>query len=149
MEVWVDGVKKFSTYSSTSLSTSISLAAGNHRFDFYAVNTAGTKWEKTVYATVSGGGGGCNPPSSPGVNVCNPVNGSTVSSPVTARSAAKVTGTISRMEVWVDGVKKYSTYGSTSLSTSISLAAGNHRFAFYAVNTAGTKWETTVYATVP
>ena len=76
-------------------------------------------------------------------------NGSTVGSPVAVQSFATVTGTISRMEVWVDGVKKYSTFGSNTLSTSLSLATGSHRFSFYAVNTAGTKWETVVNATVP
>jgi hypothetical protein len=60
-----------------------------------------------------------------------------------------VTGTISRMEVWVDGVKKFSTFASTTLSTSLSLPSGSHRFSFYAVNTAGTKWNTVVNATVP
>jgi hypothetical protein len=153
MEVWVNGVKEYSTYGSTTLSTTLNLASGNNeRFDFYAVNTAGTKWEKTVYATVSSssGGGACNPPSTPGVTVCKPVNGSTVASPVSVQSAANVTGTISRMEVWVNGVKEFSTYGSTMLSTTLNLASGtNERFDFYAVNTAGTKWETTVYATVP
>jgi hypothetical protein len=80
--------------------------------------------------------------------VCSPVNGSSVGSPVQATAAATVTGTIQRMEVWVDGVKKYSTYNTNSLSTSISLPAGSHRFDFYAVNTAGAKWVSTVYSTV-
>jgi hypothetical protein len=52
------------------------------------------------------------------------------------------------MEVWVDGVKKYSTYGSDTLKTNISLAAGTHTFTYYIVNTAGQKWEQTVVATV-
>jgi Bacterial Ig domain len=144
----VDGVKKFSTFNSRTLSTSLALAAGSHKFVFYAVNTAGTKWTQTVTATVSGGSA-CNPPSTPGVTVCKPVNGSTVASPVAVQSAATVTGTIARMEVWVDGVKKFSTFNSRSLSTSLSLASGAHRFSFYAVNTAGTKWNTVVNATVP
>jgi hypothetical protein len=148
MEVWVDGVKKFSTFGSNTLSTSLSLASGAHSFTFYAVNTAGTKWQKTVSATVSGGGA-CSAPSTPSVNVCKPVNGSTVASPVPVQAVATVTGTISRMEVWVDAVKKFSTFGSNTLSTSLSLASGSHRFTFYAVNTAGTKWQTTVNATVP
>jgi phospholipase C len=61
---------------------------------------------------------------------------------------AAVTGTLARMEVWVDGVKKYSETTSKSLSTSLTLATGTHRFNIYAVNTAGTKWEATVNATV-
>jgi hypothetical protein len=52
------------------------------------------------------------------------------------------------MEVWVDGVKKYSETTTETLSTSLGLAAGTHRFAIFAVNTAGTKWETVVNATV-
>lgn len=90
----------------------------------------------------------CSAPSTPGVNVCKPVNGSTVASPVAVQAHATITGTLARMEVWVDGVKKYTETTSTSLSTSITLAAGAHTFHVYAVNTAGTKWLTAVNATV-
>ena len=84
------------------------------------------------------------------MSVCKPGSGSTVAfSPVAVQSAATVTGTIARMEVWVNGVKKFARLNSRSLSTSLSLASGSHRFSFYAVNTAGTKWETTVNAKVP
>jgi hypothetical protein len=95
-----------------------------------------------------GTGSGCSLPATPGLHVCAPVNGSTVASPVSVQASATVTGTIARMEVWVDGVKKFSTFNSRTLSTSLSLAAGSHSFVFYAVNTAGTKWQKTVTATV-
>jgi hypothetical protein len=68
---------------------------------------------------------------------------------VPVQASATVTGTIARMEVWVDGVKKFSTFNSRTLSTSLSLASGSHRFVVYAVNTAGTKWQNAVNATVP
>ncbi|MHB1937326.1 MAG: FG-GAP-like repeat-containing protein [Acidobacteriaceae bacterium] len=145
MELWVDGVKKDSA-AGTALNTSISLAAGSHRFAVLALNTAGQKWENAVYATV-GGGGACSAPSSPGVNICTPANGSNVSSPVQIQASAMVTGTISNTQLWVDGVKKYAAAGAV-LNTSISLAAGSHRFAVLAINTAGQKWENAVYATV-
>jgi hypothetical protein len=90
----------------------------------------------------------CSAPSTPGVHVCKPVNGSTVASPVAVQAHATITGTFARMEVWVDGVKKYTEASSTSLSTSITLAAGTHSFHVYAVNTAGTKWLGAVSATV-
>ena len=147
MEVWVDGVKKY-TSTTNMLNTSLTLAVGSHRFDFYAVNTAGQKWETTVYASISATiGSGCSAPSSAGVHVCSPASGSTNSSPLSVQAASTVTGTLARMEVWVDGAKKY-TSTTTSLNTSIPLATGTHRFDFYAVNTAGTKWETTVNSTV-
>ncbi|UWZ86436.1 FG-GAP-like repeat-containing protein [Occallatibacter riparius] len=148
MEVWVDGMKEYTETTSTQLSTMLSLSAGYHRFDVYAVNTAGAKYESTSYATVSGGS--C--PADPGydVHICTPISGSTVSSPVQVQATAHITGTLARMEVWVDGVKKYTETTSLSLNASIPVPSGkNHRFDVYAVNTAGTKWETTVYATVP
>ncbi len=148
MEVWVDGVKKYSETTSTTLVTAVALNPGYHRFDVYAVNTAGVKWEQTVYATVSSGSTGCAAPGSPGVNVCSPAPNSGVSSPVAVSAQATITGTLARMEVWVDGVKMYTETTSTSLSASIALGAGSHRFDIYAVNTAGAKWEKTVTAMV-
>jgi hypothetical protein len=38
--------------SSSSRLKKSQLAAGNQRFGIFAVNTAGTKWEQVVYATV-------------------------------------------------------------------------------------------------
>ncbi len=91
--------------------------------------------------------GACSAPTSPGVSVCQPANGATVSSPVQAEAAGTVTGTISHMELWIDGVRKFSENGNL-LNTSLSLASGTHRFAFLAINTAGTKWTSAVNATV-
>lgn len=94
------------------------------------------------------GGGGCSAPSSAGVNLCSPASGASVASPVQVQASATVTGTLAQMELWIDGVKKFSESSSTTLQTSISLAAGTHRFAVLAVNTAGQKWEQAVNATV-
>jgi hypothetical protein len=90
----------------------------------------------------------CGAPSSAGVHICAPASGSTVSSPVSVQAAATVTGTISNMQLWVDGVKKDAVSGTKTLNTSVSLAAGTHRFAVLAINTAGQKWESAVNATV-
>jgi hypothetical protein len=150
--VWADGKKvseqlthAFSNYS--FLDASIPLAAGSHAITIY-----GTGWDNTLqkksFTLSVGGGSTCAAPGSPGVNVCKPANGSTVSSPVAVQAAANITGTLARMEVWVDGVKKYTETSSKMLSTSISLATGTHRFVVFAVNTAGTKWEGIVNATV-
>jgi hypothetical protein len=90
----------------------------------------------------------CSAPSSNGVHICAPTSGSTVSSPVLVEASATVTGTVARMELWVDGVKKYTGVSSKQLNTTVSLAAGPHRLAILAVNTAGQKWENAVDATV-
>jgi hypothetical protein len=151
--VWVDGKKvheqlahAFSNYS--FLDASIPLAAGSHAITIYGTGWDDTLQQKSFTLTVTGSGGVCSAPTSPGVHVCAPANGSTVSSPVAVQAAATITGTLARMEVWVDGVKKYTETSSKTLSTSISLAAGSHHFTIFAVNTAGTKWQGVVTATV-
>ena len=146
MEVWVDGVKKYTETTGKFLNTSLTLTVGKHLFTFYAVNTAGTKWEASVTATVSTSGS-CSAPSSAGVNICSPMSNSTITSTVQAEAAATITGTLDRMEVWVDGVKKYTETTGKFLNTSLTLTVGKHLFTFYAVNTAGTKWEASVPAT--
>jgi hypothetical protein len=90
----------------------------------------------------------CSAPTSAGVHICSPTASSTVSSPVKVQATATVTGTIASTQLWVDGVKTYSAGASTTLTTSVSLAAGSHRFAVLALNTAGQKWESAVNATV-
>jgi Big-like domain-containing protein len=90
----------------------------------------------------------CSAPASSGVHICAPASGSTVSSPVLVKASATITGTIARMELWVDGVKKYTAISSKQLNTTISLAAGSHRFAVLATNTAGQTLQSAVSATV-
>jgi hypothetical protein len=90
----------------------------------------------------------CSTPASPGVNICLPASGATVNSPVQVLATSTITGTLARMELWVDRVKQYTETSSVVLSTSVSPGAGSHRYGVFAVNTAGTKWEEVVYATV-
>ena len=150
--VWVDGKKvaeqlthAFSNYS--FLDASIALAAGSH-----AITVYGTGWDNTLqtksFTLTVGSGGSCSAPATPGVNICQPASGAAVSSPVAIQAASKITGTLARMEIWVDGVKKYTETSSTTFNTTLSLSAGSHRFTVFAVNTAGTKWEQVVNATV-
>ena len=150
-QVWVDGKKAaeqlthaFSNYS--FLDASVPIAAGSHRIAVLGTGWDGTIQEKKFTLTVSGGTS-CSAPSSAGVHICSPASGSSVSSPVKVQATSKVTGTIAHMQLWVDGVNKF-TSASTTLTTSISLAAGTHRFAVVATNTAGQKWESAVNATV-
>ena len=150
-QVWVDGKKTaeqlthaFSNYS--FLDMSIPLAAGKHSITAFGTGWDGALQEKKFTLTVSGGAS-CSAPTSPGVHVCAPASGSTVSSPVHVQAVGKVSGTFARMEIWVDGVKKYTSTTAT-VDTTLALAAGSHRFVFFAINTAGQKWETIVQATV-
>lgn len=152
IEVWVDGKKlgenlkgAFSYY--TFFNTNSALSNGTHHVTVYSAG-----WDnllESISFPMTVGTSTCSPPSSPGLNVCSPINNSTLGSSGLAWASGTVTGTISRMEVWVDGVKKSSTYGSNTLKANVTLASGAHRLTYYIVNTAGQKWSQAVSATVP
>jgi hypothetical protein len=145
-QIYVDGVKQYQI-AGGNVNTSLPLAAGTHRITVLAQDSSGT-FQSTVNVTVSSTSGTCSAPTSPGVSICQPASGATVSSPVAIKATSNVTGTFSRMEVWIDGVKKYSETSSKALSTTLTMSAGTHRFAVLAFNTAGTKWQLAVNATV-
>jgi FG-GAP-like repeat/Bacterial Ig domain/FG-GAP repeat len=152
IELWADGKKQLEQFAGAFsnygfLNASLPLAAGSHKIN---IITAG--WDNSQQSNVSTitvkASPSCSAPTSAGVHICSPTSGSTVSSPVKVQAAAKVTGTIASTQLWVDGVKKVTSAGSTTLTTTVSLAAGSHRFAVIATNTVGQKWESTVNATV-
>jgi hypothetical protein len=150
--VWVDGKKvheqlthAFSNYS--FLDASIPMTLGTHKVTIFGTGWDNTLQQKTFSVDVNSNNG-CGAPTSPGVNLCQPAEATTVSSPVQIRATATVTGTFARMEVWIDGVKKYTQTTNPVLTTTIPVSAGSHRFGVFAVNTAGTKWEAVANATV-
>jgi hypothetical protein len=153
MEVWVDGNKLAEQHTTWGghafLNVSISsLAAGPHQGTIYAADVDNTLQRYDFNFTV--GPSSCAAPSSDGVNICSPAGGSTTSSSqVSVQAASTVDGTLARMEIWVDGVKKFTETNSASLSASIALRPGSHQITVCAVNTDGVLWDQTVTATVP
>jgi hypothetical protein len=151
VELWADGRKQLEQYAGAFsnygfLDASVPLAAGSHKITVFAAGWDNSLQSKTF--TVSVSPSSCSAPTSAGVYICTPADGSSVSSPVKVHATAKVTGTIVSTQLWVDGVKNFNAPGSTTLTTAISLAAGTHRLAVIAVNTSGQKWESAVNVTV-
>jgi hypothetical protein len=148
IELWVDGAKIGEQYHAWGqrawLDLTHSFSAGIHSASLFEADTDNRLQKVTSTFVV----GSCPAPSSPGVHVCLPANNGTTKSPVTVLATSKVTGVLARMEIWVDGVKKLTETSSTTISEAIPLKPGKHRFDVYAVNTAGTKYLTTVNATV-
>jgi hypothetical protein len=81
---------------------------------------------------------GCTPPSAfEGINVCSPLSGGSVGSPVSFAVGAAGQVPMRDVEVWVDGkklaeqIRGFSNY--TFLNRSVSLAAGTHAVTIIAV----------------
>ena len=144
--VWADGQKlaeqkthAFSNYS--FLDSSIALAAGSHAITINGIGWDNTHQSKSFNLTVSGST--CTAPSTAGVNVCSPLNGSSVSSPVQINAAATVSGGVYRFELWSGSTKLLSVSNSSIMNQSLSLAPGSYHLIFDARNSSGTH----VYAT--
>jgi hypothetical protein len=151
MELWVDGKKVAEQHhtweGNASFSFSSTLAAGTHQGAIFAADVDDTLQLNLFNFTVPSS---CSAPAAAGVHICAPVSGSTTAAPpVLVQATSTVTGTLGRMEVWVDSTKKYTETNSTSLSASIGMSAGKHTITVFAVNTSGTVWSQAVSVTVP
>jgi hypothetical protein len=122
------------------------LSAGQHEAAVFSVG-----WDYSLLlgmVNLNVGSTTCPVPTYVGLNVCAPIQSGSIGSPVTAWASGNAGGPITRMEVWVDGVKQYSTFGSNTLKTQLTVAPGWHQFAYFLVSTNGTKWLDIVNAQV-
>jgi hypothetical protein len=153
MEVWVDGNKLAEQHNTwggnafLNFSTS-SLAAGPHQGTIFAADIDNTLQRYDFNFNV--GPSSCAAPTSNGVNICSPANGSNTSgNAVQVQATANVQGTLARMEIWVDSVKDYSETNSPSLAATLNIRAGSHVITVFAANTDGTLWSQAATVTVP
>jgi FG-GAP-like repeat len=138
IEIWVDGSKRNETYHNVDqqawVDTNVVLANGTHTATVIAAGYDNRLIKKNVSFSV-GGVSTCPAPStSTQVIICSPANGSTVTSPVSV--VAKGGSSVTFMEVWVDGTKRFQTSGH-SVNTSLTLAAGSHKMTAFGRNSSG------------
>ncbi|HZC42848.1 MAG TPA: hypothetical protein VE195_01660 [Acidobacteriaceae bacterium] len=108
MELWVDG-KKVTQTDGTPFDQTVALSPGTHRIAVIELDSVGAIVESTPFQLTIDGNNPqpCSPPATPGVNVCIPAPNSCHTSAWTSVSAAGKgnSGTVSRMELWINGVK--------------------------------------------
>ncbi len=150
MEVWVDGTKlgeQYNTWEGNAFfNLSTTLSPGTHSGTYFAADFDNTLIQYNFTFTVPSS---CSAPSSPGVQICAPASGSSISSQsVLVQATSNITGTLARMEIWVDSTKQYTETTSASLSAAVTASPGTHQFTVYAVNTDGTVWSQAATATI-
>src|SRR6185369_2266430 len=120
-QVYVDGIKLYQT-SSSSVDTYLTLSSGSHNLVLQSWNSAGQYLKSSgVNFSVSGTS------ASTGVTVSSPTPGSTVAAPVAVKASATMSGTVTTMQVYVDGNKLYQGSGSTVNTTLSNVGSGTHQ----------------------
>lgn len=139
MKAYLNG-KQVAASSNNMLNASVPEPAGNYTLTINAWDSTGKLYQAIVTFSVGGGGGGggsCAAPGSPGVAVCSPAQGSTVSSPVAVSAAANGgANKISAMKAYVDGKQVAFSSGNT-VSASVPEAVGNHTLTVNAWDVTG------------
>lgn len=139
MFIWIDGVKKW-TGGGGSVNTSLALASGTHRITVQAEDADAKYFQSTVNVTVDS--------SMASVMISAPAPNATVSSPVTIAAQSSDPGaTVSKMFIWLDGVKRWIGTGG-SVKTALSMTVGTHRITVQAEDSLKRYFQSTVYATV-
>lgn len=141
MQVYVDGAKKYEVQGS-SVDTSLSLGSGSHKVTVQAYDSSGAG-KTSVYFKV----GSTSTTSGPAVTIESPASGSSAGSPVRVRATASSSKSITLMQVYVDGSKKYEA-STSSLDTSLSLATGSHKLTVQAFDSSGAVAKQSLYFNV-
>ena len=130
-QVYVDGIKLYQT-SSSSVDTYLTLSSGSHNLVLQSWNSAGQYLKSSgVNFSVSGTS------ASTGVTVSSPTPGSTVAAPVAVKASATMSGTVTTMQVYVDGNKLYQGSGSTVNTTLSNVGSGTHQLVVQSWNSSG------------
>lgn len=83
----------------------------------------------------------------PSVTICSPANGATVSSPVNIVAGTTDSNTVTLLQIYVDGVKKYE-IAAKQLNTSLAIADGAHKVTVQAKDSAGVTFKQSINITV-
>lgn len=126
MQVYVDGSLKYNV-SGNKIDTYVSMSTGSRYVTVKSWNTYGQSEVKSMTINVT---------NSSGVNITSPSSGSTSGSPVHFVASAAMSGTVTAMQVYVDGALKYEVSGS-KLDTYVSMAAGTRYVTVKSWNTYG------------
>jgi PKD repeat protein len=107
--------------------------AGKYTVTAVVVDNAGLSGSTSTQVTVGTPNGSCPQPSTPGVNICSPLNGTSVSAAFTISAAGRNTNGTTGMDVWLDG-KKLGWYDdATSIDVPATASAGPHQLDIYVI----------------
>jgi hypothetical protein len=172
MQLYVDGAGVV-TQNGNKLNASVALTAGTHRLTVQAKDTAGVVFKQTINVTAGSATptptpsptpnpsptpipsptptptpSACAPGSaSPSVNICSPLNGAALSSPVHVVAATRDSVAVSFVQVYVDGTAVLTKTGG-SLDALVPMAVGARRVTVQAKDNAGVIFKQTVNITV-
>src|SRR5207253_5339987 len=79
----------------------------------------------------------------PSVTICSPTTGSTADSPVHIVAGTTSSHTVTKMDIFVDGVKKFVLKAPT-IDTYIPMTAASHTVTVHGYNTAGQTFQKSV-----
>ena len=141
LKAYIDGVQVAASDTNT-LNAAVAKATGGHQLAVNAWDVNNKVYQTIVNFTV-GGTAGCSVPTAPGIRICAPLPGDTVTSPVAISASANGgTAKISAMKAYIDG-KQVAASSSATISGSAAEAVGAHKLVINAWNTAGKLFQTT------
>ncbi len=139
MRIYIDNVAQL-TVSANNIAADLTVSLGSHTLAVVAWDNTGVSEKTTETFTVTGP---CLP-SGPGVKICSPVSGATVTSPVDVSAGAIPTAQrITAIRVYLDNVAIFfssnnGAANSFSIEQRLTMAAGTHHLVTVAYQDDGT-----------
>jgi hypothetical protein len=135
-----DGTLVHSAGAVDSINANISASAGTHTLTVRAWDSSGTSGDQIFNVQVN----------TVAVNLSNPVNGATVTSPLNLTANAASANAIAGWNVYVDSVSEFAQdNGGNSISPNLVLSAGTHSIVVRAWDSTGAYGSQSISVTVP
>jgi hypothetical protein len=129
MKVYIDGVSVY-TFHDSSINIDLVLTVGTHKMTVKAWDTAGAITSASITVTASNNApppGGCQAGAVNTVNICAPLSGATVSSPVDVEGYVNGSASVIATAIYIDGTLKWSGGANPQVSASLAIVAGTHK----------------------
>lgn len=128
-QIYVDSTLVYHSGSATStVDQSLSMSAGTHRITVKGWDKYGAFSSSVTISVTGNGQTTCTTSTDRSVNLCQPADGATVSSPVRVYAALRSSAGITAAQIYLDGsVVWQGPSGTTLVDKSLTIGVGSHR----------------------
>ena len=137
--IYLDGVASYQGGAVGSITANIRAATGQHTLLVRAWDSSGAYGDQTISVQVN----------AVAVNISNPANGASVTSPVNIMANALSPNTLTGWQIYVDSVPSFSQTNGTSVDANVEMNRGTHTVMVRAWDSTGAYGDDTINVTVP
>ncbi len=137
--VYLDGVAMYQAGPAASINANLAASAGTHTLVIRAWDSSGAYGDQTLAVSVQ----------KVAVNISNPANNASVTSPVDIIAGASSANVVTGWQIYVDSIPSFGQNNANTVGVNLPMSAGAHTIVVRAWDSTGAFGDKTIKVTVP